>query len=186
VHPDEDHPVVRWREEQLEEAILTDLRSLRIEDEEDRKWCRDKLVASMGDGVRLREERLKALRRRLVDLEAMQQRLLDAYLAGGVDKNTFTAKSTQFKDEIEKAQADVQTSKAQPLTGFETVLEVFDLAQVAAERWEVLDKAGRRDILETILLKRTLSDTSLVTTKRKPFDVFAEGLLLKESRGDRI
>lgn len=186
VHPDEDHPVVRWREEQLEEAILTDLRSLRIEDEENRKWCRDKLVASMGDGVRLREERLKALRRRLVDLEAMQQRLLDAYLAGGVDKNTFTAKSTQFKDEIEKAQADVQTSKAQPLTGFETVLEVFDLAQVAAERWEVLDKAGRRDILETILLKRTLSDTSLVTTKRKPFDVFAEGLLLKESRGDWI
>jgi len=101
------------------------------------------------------------------------------------DGVAFTAKSTQFNDEIEKAQADIQTSKAQPLTGFETVLEVFDLAQVAAERWEVLDKAGRREILDTVLLKRTLSDTSLVTTKRKPFDVFAEGLLLKESRGGR-
>ncbi len=186
VYPDKDHPIVRWREDQLEEAVLTDLRSLRIEDEKDRQWFREKLVASIGDEVFLREERLKALRRRLADLEAQQKRLLDAYLAGAIDKNTFTAKTTQFKDEIAKTEGDLQTSKAGPVTGFEHVVEVFDLAQVAAERWEVSDKAGRREILDTILLKRSLSATSLETTKKKPFDVFAKGPILNKSRGDRI
>lgn len=182
VYPDKDHPIVRWREEQLEEAVLTDLRSLRIEDEKDRQWFREKLVASIGDEAFLREERLKALRRRLADLEAQQKRLLDAYLAGAVDKNTFTAKTTQFKDEIAKTEGDLQTSKAGPVTGFEHVVEVFDLAQVAAERWEVSDKVGRREILDTILLKRSLSATSLETTKKKPFDVFAKGPILNKSR----
>ncbi|MBI1374090.1 MAG: hypothetical protein GC159_15325 [Phycisphaera sp.] len=186
VYPEADHPVVRWREEQLEEAILTDLKSLRIEDEEDRQWFRDNLVASLGNEEVLRGERLKSLRRRLADLEAKQKRLLDAYLAGAVDKNTFTATSAQIKEETQKTEEDLQTSKAGPLTGFERVLEVFDLAQVAAERWEVLDKAGRREILDTILLKRTLNATSLETTKKKPFDVFAKGLFSDKSRGDRI
>jgi hypothetical protein len=60
------------------------------------------------------------------------------------------------------------------------------LAQEAAERWRVSNKESRRELLDRILLNKTLNATSLVTTKRKPFDVLAEGLTLKESRGDRI
>ncbi|MCC7408375.1 MAG: recombinase family protein, partial [Phycisphaeraceae bacterium] len=170
VYPDKDHPKVRWRQDQLEQAILTDLDSLRIKDDEQRQWFRDQLIESCKDEAFLREERLKALRRRKADLEAMHQRLLDAYLAGTVDKNTFTAKTTQFKEEVDKVEADIQTSKARPLTGLEQAIEAFDLAQNAAERWRVSNKADRRELLEAILLNRTLSDTSLVTTKRKPFD----------------
>jgi hypothetical protein len=44
----------------------------------------------------------------------------------------------------------------------------------------------RREILDTVCLNRTLSDVSLVGTKRKPFDILSEGLDLKNSRGDRI
>ena len=184
VYPDKDHPTVRWREDQLEAAILTDLESLRIEDDETRQWFRAQLVESCKNETLVREERLKNLRRRKADLEAMQQRLLDAYLAGAVDKNTFTAKTALHKEELDRIEADIQTSRAAPLTGLEQAVEAFDLAQTAAERWRVSTKEERRAILEAVLLNRTLNATSLVTTKRKPFDVLAEGPILKQSRGD--
>ena len=87
---------------------------------------------------------------------------------------------------MEKVDVDIQTSKARPLIGLEQAIDAFDLAQNAAERWRVSNKADRRALLEAVLLNRTLNATSLVTTKRKPFDVLAEGLNLKQSRGDRI
>lgn len=186
VYPDKDHPTVRWREDQLEAAILTDLESLRIEDDETRQWFRAQLVESCKNETLVREERLKNLRRRKADLEAMQQRLLDAYLAGAVDKNTFTAKTALHKEELDRIEADIQTSRAAPLTGLEQAVEAFDLAQTAAERWRVSTKEERRAILEAVLLNRTLNATSLVTTKRKPFDVLAEGPILKQSRGNWI
>jgi DNA invertase Pin-like site-specific DNA recombinase/ribosomal protein L37E len=182
VYPDTDHPKLRWRQEDLEEAILTDLRSIRIQDDKERQWFRDSIIAAFQDDTLLRAERAKSLKRRVSDLEKMQQRLLDAYLAGGLDQKTFTTKTSQFKDQIAQARMDIQTSKAAPLTGFEQVLEVFDLAQEAAKRWETGDHAARRDLLDAILLNRSLSATSLVTTKRKPFDLLAEGLVLKKSR----
>ncbi len=171
----------------LEAAILTDLESLRI------RGRRDPPVVSVPNWLSrartrtlVREERLKNLRRRKADLEAMQQRLLDAYLAGAVDKNTFTAKTALHKEELDRIEADIQTSRAAPLTGLEQAVEAFDLAQTAAERWRVSTKEERRAILEAVLLNRTLNATSLVTTKRKPFDVLAEGPILKQSRGDWI
>jgi site-specific DNA recombinase len=65
-------------------------------------------------------------------------------------------------------------------------LAIFDWSQNAAEIWRGSNNAQRRDILDSVCLHRTLSDVSLVTTKRKPFDVLAERPLLKNSRGDRI
>ena len=175
-----DHPTVRWRDAQLDAAILMDLESLRIADEDTRQWFRDQLVESCKDETLVREERLKNPCRRKADLEAMQQRFLDAYLAGAVDKNTFTAKTVLHKEEMDKVEADIQTSRATPLTGLEHAVAAFDLAQTAAERWSVSTKDERRTILEGVLLNRTLNATSLVTTKRRPFDALAEGPILKQ------
>jgi len=44
----------------------------------------------------------------------------------------------------------------------------------------------RRENLDLVYLNRTLGGVNLLTTMRKPFDVFAEHLLLKDSRGDSI
>lgn len=183
--PDKDHPSVRWRQDQLEAAILTDLESLQIKGEKERQWFREQLVESCRDETMLREERLKHLRRRKIDLAAMEQRLLDAYLAGAVDKNTFTAKTLLHKEEMEKVEINIQTSRATPLTGIEQAVEAFDLAQSAADRWRISNKDERRALLDAVLLNKTLNATSLVTTKRKPFDVLAEGPIIKLSRGDR-
>lgn len=44
----------------------------------------------------------------------------------------------------------------------------------------------KRRILEVVSLNRVVGDVTLELEKRKPFDVFAERPLLKNSRDDRI
>jgi hypothetical protein len=68
----------------------------------------------------------------------------------------------------------------------ETAVALFDWTQNAANTWLGSNNSIRREILDLVCLNRTLTDVTLVTTKRKPFDVFAEGLVLENSRGDRI
>jgi len=67
-----------------------------------------------------------------------------------------------------------------------TALALFDWTQRAADVWRGSNPAIRREILDCVCLNRTLADVSLCLKKRKPFDVFAEGLDLKKSRGDGI
>ena len=67
----------------------------------------------------------------------------------------------------------------------ETALQLFDWSQQAADLWRGSNNAVRREILDAVCLNRTLSDVSLVTEKRKPFDVLAKRPDLKKSRGDK-
>ena len=116
----------------------------------------------------------------------MQDRLLNAYLAGTVDEAAFSAKSNELKVEAARmGEALAQLGDAMPARG-ETAQVLFDWSQRASDLWRGSDNAIRREILDSVCLNRTLSDVSLVTTKRKPFDVVAERPHLDDSRGDRI
>ncbi|MFN9718579.1 MAG: hypothetical protein ACK58L_07790 [Planctomycetota bacterium] len=66
------------------------------------------------------------------------------------------------------------------------ILAVFDWSQKAAEIWRGSNTSAGRQIQDSICLNRQVSDVTLVTTKRKPFDFFVERLDLKKSRGDTI
>jgi hypothetical protein len=50
----------------------------------------------------------------------------------------------------------------------------------------VADYDSKRRILEIMCLNRTLDGATLVPEIRKPFDVFAEGLVSEKSRDDWI
>jgi len=63
-------------------------------------------------------------------------------------------------------------------------LAVFDFSQNAAEIWRGSKMLEKREILESLSLNRTLGHLTLALTKRKPFDVLAEGLVSKNSRDD--
>jgi hypothetical protein len=62
---------------------------------------------------------------------------------------------------------------------------VFELSQTLREQWLVADYHVKRRILEIVCLNCRLDDATLVCEMRKPFDVLAEGLISKDSRGDR-
>lgn len=60
-------------------------------------------------------------------------------------------------------------------------MKVFELSQTLRQQWLTADYAAKRRILEIVCLKCALLNGTLIPTIRKPFDVLAEGLVLKES-----
>ncbi|MFN5900968.1 MAG: hypothetical protein ACK48Y_25800 [Planctomyces sp.] len=93
----------------------------------------------------------------------------------------FKAKTAELKADtarVTEAQGNVD-----PTRGTD-VLTVYDWSQKAAKIWRGSNTAVRRQILDSICLNRQVSDVTLVTTKRKPFDFFAERLDLKKNRGE--
>jgi LPS O-antigen subunit length determinant protein (WzzB/FepE family) len=62
-------------------------------------------------------------------------------------------------------------------------VKAFELSQTLREQWLTADYAAKRRILEFVLSNCTLNDATLYATKKKPFNVLAEGLLSEESGG---
>jgi hypothetical protein len=63
--------------------------------------------------------------------------------------------------------------------------KVFELSQTLCDKWLSADYATKRRILEIVFLNCRLDDATLVCEIRKPFDALAEGLISRNSRGDR-
>ena len=116
----------------------------------------------------------------------MQDRLLNGYLAGSIDQQTFQIKSLDLKTQLEEVERQLdEVDKFDPARG-EAALATFEFSQNLVELWRGSNSAQKRELLEVVSLNRKVSDVSLVLIKRKPFDFLAERPFLKKSRGDRI
>ena len=185
-HPGPDHPTVRWKSEDLEQAIVDDLAKMRMTTPEVAAWFRTELRAAVTDLTDYRRRQATSLAKRKSELATMQDRLLNAYLAGTVEEAVYKAKSNELKAQAATTdEALAQLGDVDPGRG-ETALALFDWTQRAADVWLGSNNRVRREILDSVCLNRSLSDVNLVTTKRKPFDVFAERLEMESSRGDSI
>jgi hypothetical protein len=132
-----------------------------------------------------RRRQATSLAKRKTELVTMQDRLLNAYLAGTIEEVVYKAKSNELKAEMAKTEESLaQLGDVDPARG-ETAVELFDWTQRAAETWRGSNNSIRREILDLVCLNRTLGTVNLVTTKRKPFGEIAEGLKTEDSRGDR-
>ncbi len=184
-HPGPEHPRVRWKAEELKQAIVSDLAGLRFEVEQT-AWLRIQLSDAICDLTAHRRRQATAFTKRKSELATMQDRLLNAYLGGTIDEALYKSKSKELKAEAKNADESLAAlGDVDPSRG-KVALAIFDFAQNVAETWRHSNSSVRREILDLICLNRTLSDVNLCTTKRKPFDVFAERLDLKYSRGDKI
>src|SRR5690606_4741931 len=103
-----------------------------------------------------------------------------------VEEIVYKAKSAELKAEAASTDETLaQLGDVDPARG-KLAVALFDWTQTAAATWRGSNNAVRREILDLVCLNRTLGDVNLVTQKRKPFDILAEGLDLKNSRGERI
>ncbi len=185
-HPGPDHPTVRWKAEDLEQAIVDDLTGMRMPTPEIAQWFHTALDAAVHDLTAYQRRQASTLGKRRSDLKLMQDRLLNAYLAGTVDEPAFAAKSAELKDEAGRVDGLIAGLGDVSTTRGGTALALFDWSQKGAELWRGSNTATRREILDSVCLNRTLSDVNLVATKRKPFDQLAKRLENENSRGDRI
>jgi hypothetical protein len=144
------------------------------------------VAESATDLTSHRRRQATALTKRKSELATMQDRLLNAYLASTVEEILYKTKSNELKSEAKKAEESINALGDVDPTRGKIALAIFDFTQNAADRWRGSNNAIRREILDLVCLNRTLGDVNLDATKRKPFDVFAERLDLKNSRGDRI
>ena len=182
----EDHPVVRWKAADLETAIVDDPARLRMPSAEIADWFRDALAAAFDDLDSHHDRQVASLRKRSTELANMQDRLLNAYLAGTVPEKTYQAKQDELVSEVRSVEESLEgVGQVEPQRGSAAVA-IFDWSQNAAEIWHGSNNDDRRAILDAVCLNRAVGPVSLALTKRKPFDVLAEGLSLRESRGDRI
>jgi len=184
--PDDDHPTVRWRREDLEEAIVADLETLRIPDGDLADWFQTSLQAAfrnMGDTQR---KQRKALQKRATEIDSMQDRLLSAFLAGTIDESTLATKQTELRDEAATVAETLANWKDMDPHDVRVALTIFEFAQNAAEIWRGSKMLEKRRILETLSLNRMLGDVTLVIEKRKPFDELAKRPCVTTSRGDTI
>ena len=159
---------------------------MRLASHELADWFRKSLRAAVSDMTDYRRTQSAAIVKRKSELVGMQDRLLNAYLAGNVEEAVYQAKLNDLKaaaaaaDESLGQLGDVDPGRA------DSVLELFEWTQKAAEIWRGSKMDVRREILHAVSLNRTVSDVSLVTVKRKPFDVLAETAKMEQSRADRI
>ncbi len=116
----------------------------------------------------------------------MQDRLLNAYLAGTIDEATLRAKSDDLRGDMARVTEALEGVTRLDEGAIDRAMALFDFAQHAADVWRGSNSAPRREILDAVSLNRTLSDATLCIQKRKPFDLLAGGLVLKRSRGDWI
>ena len=184
-HREASHPSLRWKEENLDQALLTELESMRMPDDA-AKWFKDTLDAIFEDAEQLNRQQKQNLTKRKTELTNMQDRLLNAYLAGTVEEVVYQAKSAEFKRELERVQEALEQALQLDPEAQSCAVGVFEFSQRLPELWNGSNWNQKREILECVSLNRVLDGSSLVMTKRKPFDFLSEKGFLKIGRGGGI
>ena len=183
--PGDDHPTVRWREADLENAVVAELESLQMPTPETGDWFRDTLDQAFGRLRGDQNQQKRILGRKKVELQKQNERLLSLYLEGHLDAGTYQDRSTALLGQIRELENGLSAFGDLDPACRDLAIRVFDFTQRAVEVWRGLRMTGKQRIVRAISLNRTLSDVTLCLEKRKPFSLLAERLPVRTSRGDR-
>ena len=126
------------------------------------------------------------LNRQLTETQKQLDRLLTLRLHDEIDQSTFAAKQTELRDQKSALKLRIEVADRSHDENADIAVKAFELSQCLRSKWVTADYSAKRRILEILCLNFSLIDVTLVPTWRKPFDVLAEGLEIKNSRGDGI
>ncbi len=178
------HPRSRLREEAMDAQVLSLFDRMRIPSDSVREWFLEVLKAKCRESCNTKRDQAGRVEAELKGLRRQIDRLLDLRLAEEIDGATFKRKHAELKRRV-----DGLNAKRQP-TGNSgngaVVVKTFELSQSLRQRWVTADISGKRRLLDAVCLNWRLDGASLIPTIRKPFDVLAKGVILKDGRGDWI
>ena len=112
--------------------------------------------------------------------------MLDLRLDEEIDREIYAAKATELRVRSASMALHLEKASRGRYEIIDIAVKVFELSQDLRAKWLTADYAAKRRILEITCLNFVLDDVTLVPAMRKPFDMLAEGLDLKNSRGDWI
>ena len=184
-HPDENHPPLRWREEDMDDVILEEFKSFKMPSDI-AEWFRVSIRAAFSDVEELQRQKKQALAKRRTELAGMQDPLLNGYISGAIEETAFNAKTAELKRQAAEVEESLDRANRYDPDAPVRALALFDFSQSLVDLWHGSNSETKREILECVSLNRTVTSVSLCLTKRKPFDYLAERPFLKNGRGEWI
>ncbi len=184
--PNDDHPKVRWKEEDVEQQVLNELDAMKMPTPELGDWFGQALEESFAELRNNGISQKRILSRKRTEMTQQNDRLLQLYLQGHLDAVTFQDKSTMLQGQMQEVeQALAACSDIDPACGA-MAKRVYDFTQDASRVWLSSNKETKQRLLRAFSLNRTVTDVTLCLEKRKPFSFLTERLPVRTSRGDRI
>ena len=180
------HPRSRTTEAELDRQVLAVFDGIRIDEDDVREWFREVLRSQTRDSQQESLAQREELKRQETLIIAQQDRLLNLRIEDEIEQEAFARKHTELRDRLGNIKLQLDVIDRSHDETAEVAAKVFELSQTLRQQWVVADYVAKRRILEIVFLNCRLDDVTLVPTIRKPFDVLAEGPLLKNSRGDKI
>lgn len=181
-----DHPRTRLTEGELDAQMLGLFEKLRVQDDEFRQAFREELRKATNWELGRSSLEDGDLKKRHTEVVRLQGQLLNLRLLEEIDAETFAAKAQELRDEKAALRVRIEACSRGRNETSDLAIKAFELSQNLREKWLAADHAAKRRILEILCLNWKLVGVSLVSEMRKPFDMLAEGLLQKDSRGDWI
>lgn len=177
------HPRVRMRDHILDTQVLELFKSIRIEDDKVRHWVASVIREKSKEGRQARSRRQGTLQKRLADIRARRDRLIDLRLAGEFDAKTFKRKNAEFEKDEARIILELEAGGRQQREDADLAIKTFELSQSLIAKWDRAETPEKRRLLETVCLNFSLDGANLTPTIRKPFDILAKGLLVRNGRG---
>ncbi len=181
-----DHPRTRLTEGEIDTQILGLFDRLRVGDDEFRQVFVDELRQATNGELSRSSQEGSDLKKRHSEVVRLQGQLLNLRLNHEIDAETFAAKGRELRDEEAALRLRIEACSRGRNEAIDLAVKAFELSQNLRSHWLVADYAEKRRVLEIVFLNFLLDDANLVPITRKPFDVLAEGLVSKNSRGDWI
>jgi len=111
---------------------------------------------------------------------------LNLRLLEEIEAETYATKAQELRDREVGLKLQIAAADRNRHEVIDIAIKAIELSQNLRTKWFAADYAAKRRILEIICLNWKLVGVSPVPELRKPFDLSAEGLPRKDSRGDRI
>ena len=111
--------------------------------------------------------------------------LLTLRMHSEIEADTFARKDSELRSLSNRLKLRLDGQEQQKTEIGDTAMKVLELSQHLKEKWVAADIAEKRVILEIVCLNLTFKNASLEVSMRKPFDVIAEGLVLKTGAEER-
>jgi len=168
-----DCPTTTVREEVLDVATVTTLRSLEFSDEE-RRILRKLLADQRKTWYQKKGDLTKSLDLRLKLVTERLARLTDAYLDQALDRETFE----QRREQLLADRLDIEHSKRTLDSSASSVLyrvrEIFERANMAPVLYIVAQKDNKRELLQSVTSNLTLDRKNVAIALSSPFDIIAK------------
>ena len=180
------HPRDRVTEAALDKQVLAMFDRLRVGDPALRVWVEKVLKARTVEERQAAKKDAAELERQLARLGDQRDRLLELRLAGEIDAEDYARQATKNRDEQARLRVRIEATDRNQEEKTDVAVKTFELTQNLREKWVRADFPVKRRLLEILWLNCKLVGENLAYEWRKPFDVLAEGLSVRESQGGGI